>query len=522
MAGALRLGLAIVVALALAPASAGAAVPDDFAGVNPSKHDTFDAARRVESMNLQSTVGVGLQRVPFDWSAFETSPGQFDFSRYDPVVADAASRGLRLLPILFDPPSFRSSRGTSTRRGMFPPNDFAAMGNFAAALVQRYGPAGSLWAERPDLPRVPIRSWQVWNEPNIPSFWPTGAAAAAYTDLLKEVAASIRAADPGAEIVAAGLPNSSHGPSVKTYLSAMYDAGAAAAFDTLAIHPYSEDFYGLMDQVHEMRAIASDHGDDAPIWVTELGWPTDGPPGYEIVSEDEQARLVTQTLRALAQQREAIGIRGFTYFYWRESAADPASDEPDSIWGHVGLIAPGGAKPAFYAFVDVVAEMRERAPIDPGDPRLPPPNEPGPDVDPPPCGRACEIASLGRLGVTPSAIRPARRGGAIGRTSKCSKPGGRTKLGACLLVRLGRAAPLLVEVARLGARKAVRIGRKERLGGIAGLNRLWLSGRASGRVLRPGLYRLTVAVLDDDGGRSVSRSIKFRVLPEPNRSIPRR
>ena len=513
-----------MVALTLAPAVAGAAVPDDFAGVNPSWHDAFDAGRRADSMELQAAVGVGTARVAFDWSRVETAPGQYDFSFYDPVVADAAARGLRLLPILYDPPSFRSSRGSRTKRGMYPPSDPAAMGEFADRLVRRYGPDGSLWAERPELRRVPIRSWQVWNEPSHPSFWPDGADPVAYVALLKAVAAAIRAADPQAEIVAAGLPNSKDGPPVKTFLGAMYDAGAAGAFDTLAIHPYAIDFYGLMDQVHEMRAIATKHGDDAPIWITEFGWPTDGPSGYDIVTEAEQARLVTQTLRGFATHRTAIGIRGFTYFYWRESARDPAGG-PDSIWGHVGLIAPGRAKPAYHAFVDAVAEMRERTPPDPNDPTLPPPEDPRDrdHTDPPPCGSVCQQPpAVGRVGVSPSRFRASTSGAPVARASKCSKPGGRTKRGACVAVRLDRAAPVLVEMSRLGGARAVRVGKKIRLQGAAGINRLWLSGRSAGGRLRPGLYRLTVTALDAEGRRSGPSSVTFRVLREPARSVSRR
>ena len=42
----------------------------------------------------------------------------------------------------------------------------AAVDAIFRALVGRYGPAGSLWAERPELPRIPIRAWQVFNETN--------------------------------------------------------------------------------------------------------------------------------------------------------------------------------------------------------------------------------------------------------------------------------------------------------------------------------------------------------------------
>lgn len=525
MAGGLALAVAAIVALMLAPPVGAAPVPADFPGVYPSKHDTFDAGRREESMDLQAKVGVGTLRIPFDWSAFERSPGEWDFSTYDPIVADAARRGMRILPILFDPPSFRSSRGTSTTRGMFPPNDFDAMGEFAAQLVRRYGPKGSLWAERPALRRVPIRSWQVWNEPNIPPWWPGRADPEGYTRLLEAVARAIRAADPSAEVVAAGLPNSNQGPSVKTYLTRMYAAGAAQWFDTLAIHPYGADFYDVMGQIHEMRAIATQHGDDAPIWISELGWPTHGPRGYDVFTEEEQARLVTQTSRAFAANRTAMGLRGFTYFYWRESAPDPA-DTSVSIWGHVGLIAPDRPKQAFYAFTDILAEMLEREP--PAD--LPPPgdpDQPGPGRDEEdggggggggPCpGGACPGPALSRLAVSPSSFRAAPRGAAVGRTPKCSRPGGRSNRGGCVVLKLDRAAALVVEIERLGAR-SVRVGKATRLKATAGVNRLWLSGRSRSARLSPGLYRMVVAPLDAGGRRSRASSRKFRVLAEPRRS----
>src|SRR5437763_145559 len=51
------------------------------------------------------------------------------------------------------------------------PADFAA---FLRTLIGRYGPQGSFWAEHPDLPRVPVRAWQVWNEESGPFFWDDG------------------------------------------------------------------------------------------------------------------------------------------------------------------------------------------------------------------------------------------------------------------------------------------------------------------------------------------------------------
>src|SRR5205823_5737529 len=109
----------------------------------------------------------------------------------------------------------------------------------AVALVRRYGPGGSLWRENPAVRAHPIIAWQVWNEPNLPVYWQMHPDAAQYTELLKVVGTAIHRADPRAQVVTAGLPQSKLGVSFETYLKAMYRAGAQGAFDVLAINAYS-------------------------------------------------------------------------------------------------------------------------------------------------------------------------------------------------------------------------------------------------------------------------------------------
>ena len=65
------------------------------------------------------------------------------------------------------------------------PDDFA---RFLTALVARYGPNGSLWAEHPEVARQPIRAWQIWNEPNLTRYWNVAPWAPSYVALLKRAA----------------------------------------------------------------------------------------------------------------------------------------------------------------------------------------------------------------------------------------------------------------------------------------------------------------------------------------------
>ena len=97
-----------------------------------------------------------------------------------------------------------------TRHGTPPkfPSDYAA---FMTRLVRRYGPQGTFWDERPDVPRRPLRDWQIWNEPHFDFYWytPQGSWAPEYVELLRAAKSAIRSADPGARVVLAGFADAS-------------------------------------------------------------------------------------------------------------------------------------------------------------------------------------------------------------------------------------------------------------------------------------------------------------------------
>jgi hypothetical protein len=233
------------------------------------------------------------------------------------------------------------------------------MGTFAAVLARRYGPNGSFWRANPELPKVPIRSWQVWNEPSLPAYWPTGPDAAQYTQLLAATAKAVRAVDPNAEIVTAGIPNSRLGIPFDTYVEGMYKAGAKADFDTLAIHPYARDAGGVTGAVEDAHRIMNLNGDGgARIWVTELGWADKGPSSSFTVGPQRQAHLISSVLSQLVSLRYQAHLRGIVYFGWRDGA--PYAPTFKDFWGlHTGLLDLNGRpKPALSAFTKSVARLR--------------------------------------------------------------------------------------------------------------------------------------------------------------------
>jgi polysaccharide biosynthesis protein PslG len=310
-----------------------------------------------ETLERHEDLGIGLVRQTFDWAVIEPERGAYDLTAYDALMEGAARRGVEVLPVLFNPPAFRSAQPrTGAARGTYPPRRYADMGEFAGMLVRRYGPGGSFWLERPELEALPLRAWQVWNEPSLPAFWPEGPQAREYARLLAATAEGIRAADPEALVVTAGLPETDNGVPFERFVAGLYRAGADEAFDVLAIHPYARSAEDTIRAVARARKIMDRRGDDSPLWVTEIGWASGGPPSSFTVGRRGQARRVRDVLVGLARRAEELRLRGVVYFNWQDGTVYEGGTD---FWGlHTGLLPLTGApKPAYRAFEEAAAEV---------------------------------------------------------------------------------------------------------------------------------------------------------------------
>ena len=344
----------------LAASPAVAVADGDAVGVYSEELESANSADPVAVAAAMRDAHVGLVREPFSWARVETAAGHLDFSVYDTVMTAAASASLHVLPVVMDPPTWRSTAPASGRlRAMYPPRAPAEMAAFATALVQRYGPGGAFWTTHPELHAVPIHSWQVWNEPNIQAFWATGPDPVAYVRLLDAVASAIRTADPGAEIVAGGLPYSGNGLTPPAFIDAMYAAGARGTFDTIAVHPYAADAAGVLEILRQVRAQLDRLGDsERPIWATEFGWATGGPPVTITASEGAHATLLHDTIAYMQRARDVLHLRGFVAFRWKDVDLNPGQTD---VWAlHTGLLrADGSPKPALGAFSDAADLWRD-------------------------------------------------------------------------------------------------------------------------------------------------------------------
>jgi hypothetical protein len=289
---------------------------------------------------------VGTLRINLVWAAVQPdSPSQFDWSHYDQVIGDAAQNGIRVLPTIYGSPSWAADQQNH------PPSkaNLDAFRAFVRAAAERYGANGSLWTMHPTIPKLPVIDWQLWNEVNSPSFWYSRPSAKQYVALLRVMHDGIKAGDPSAKILLAGLfptPMVKRGIPLDRYLAAIYRRRAKPLFDAVAIHPYARTPRVALDRARDLRKLMSRFKDrHTPIWVTEIGWASGGNRTPLTVSLQRQAAYLRRTYKLLAANRKRLKIAGVVWYSWR--------DLPGGIWfNHTGLFTQAfDPKPSWNAFV---------------------------------------------------------------------------------------------------------------------------------------------------------------------------
>lgn len=305
-----------------------------------------------QQLDLALASGIESLRVSVDWSSMEPLPRFADlpatyrplfedvggapirFAELDRVVGAAAQRGITVLPVIEYTPRWDAQRSGNPAS---PPKSLPPFAAFLTALEKRYGPGGSFWSAHPRIPAVPIRAWQIWNEPNFTRYWAARPFAPSYVKLLAAAHAALKAADPNAKVVLAGLADFSW-----EYLAQIYAIpGAGRLFDVVAIHPYTARPQGVITILQRARAVMDQHGDASkPILATEITWNSSlgkAPPQFGIgTTEHGQAQLLNRLMPLLAMDRAKLGLMGFYWYTWMGD--ETASSGPFAGFDYAGLL----------------------------------------------------------------------------------------------------------------------------------------------------------------------------------------
>jgi hypothetical protein len=311
------LPVAVLVALlTAAPAyAAKREVPRGWLGMDADGPHMEGAYGTLEDeWDLLAQSGAESVRMAVRWDVLQPDAGTPDLGPTDAMVMAAARRGLRFLPVVVGTPRWAARKPSAGLAS--PPRKVSSYTSFLRRLVQRYGRQGSLWDEHPEVRALPIREWQIWNEPNFREYWSQRPFADSFVPLLRAAYRTVHRADPGARVILAGMANHSWAG-----LERLYRAGGRGAFDAVALHPFTMKPGNVIRLIEMARDVMRRHGDRRlPIWVTELSFPAAKgkvakPRGLETTQAGQVKRLRASILR-LAAERRRLRIERVFWYAW--------------------------------------------------------------------------------------------------------------------------------------------------------------------------------------------------------------
>jgi hypothetical protein len=207
----------------------------------------------------------------------------------------------------------------------YPPTNPQDYADFAAYAARRWGPY--------------LAALELWNEPN-------GGVQFISAHPVRNYLALVQAAYPAVKAVAPNLQVLiSMGGTDTTFLNQLYFLGVKGYYDGIAVHPYYQPtFAGLK----ALRADQLSQNDQAPLWVTEVGWDSDA---FGLQGQATNIASALQQLAALPY------VAAAEIYDIRDSGTD-ATDENDS-WGLLDYnLKP---KPAWNSFESTLQSLAGRA-----------------------------------------------------------------------------------------------------------------------------------------------------------------
>jgi len=285
--------------------------------------------------DILTEMGFGWFVHYLDWAGAEPSKGNYNWADLDNIINAAQSSGLKaILRVQLTPDWAWSGSGDTTS----PPDNMDDFGDFMEALATHA--------------QGKIAGYVIWNEPNLPYEWGgNNPNPAQYVQMLQAVYPRIKAADPEALVITAGMATTGGGGGAACgvgagiamqkvspftqnlfaagvmsdldFICGIYLSGGKYYFDILGSHPYG--FAAAYNElpstglafrrVEQQRAVMEAMEDsDKQIWAIEFGWVLD--PGESCHYTHDWESRWWQRVSEAEQATNLAGAYGYAYHNW--------------------------------------------------------------------------------------------------------------------------------------------------------------------------------------------------------------
>jgi hypothetical protein len=329
-------------------------------------------------------MGFGYMVVQLSWAGAEPQQGKYHWGDLHNILHAAETENLKLVLRITETPSWARKAGTIATA---PPREMRFLRSFMEALARHA--------------RGKVAGYVIWNEPNLPWEWGNQTPSpSGYVSLLKAAYRGVKAGDPRALVITAGMATTGGGfsgcgvniiapevpisaPYTQGLLSAgamndlaficgIYRNGGKGFFDALGSHPYGFAYppaktpsavAGLaFRRVEQQRKIMEAQGDGAnSIWAIELGWvvkPNDicrhtydwDSRWWQVVSEQKQADYLVSAYQYAHRNWPWMRVMSLFNLDFGRVPWYPNDCEPMRYYS---LLKRSGVRPAYQALKDM-------------------------------------------------------------------------------------------------------------------------------------------------------------------------
>jgi hypothetical protein len=231
--------------------------------------------------NLKSLHRAGgrVGRADSNWGVTESKAPvhgrhRYDWTYNDLIVSEMATARLHWEPTLAFAPKWAEVHRSAILKNKpghptayLPPAKNANFAAYATAFMKRYGPKGAFWRAHRKLPREPVTTLEVWNEPDNVFDWGSVINLQDYARMYEAVRTAVHRVDRHARVMTGGLAWT------ESSLPRLLKALRGKAVDALAIHPYGARPAATVKVAKDALATMRKYGrGSVPVSANEYGW----------------------------------------------------------------------------------------------------------------------------------------------------------------------------------------------------------------------------------------------------------